>query len=181
MGLGQAGQLQPISPAGQQLQCPLIELIESGLRGTLLKLNVAEPAFDGELVPHDFLLIGEVLLLLPGPGYREKTDLFSEPARSTTPLQTPDPSPGPRSHTPHHREPGHQTPRYQESGPDPSEYHCLQSDPDHQTPWSQRSRPDMRPSPRHHSFGLPNQAIHSGPDHQTLLSPRPWSDARPLP
>lgn len=95
MGLGQAGQLQPISPAGQQLQRPLIELIESGLRGTLLKLNVAEPAFDGELVPHDFLLIGEVLLLLPGPGYREKTGLFSEPARSTTPLQTPDPSPGP--------------------------------------------------------------------------------------
>lgn len=62
------GQLEPLIPAGQQLECPLIQLIESGLWGTLFELNVAEPAFDRELVPHDFLLIGKVLFLLPGSG-----------------------------------------------------------------------------------------------------------------
>lgn len=98
VGLRQAEQLQPTSPAGQQLQRPLVQLIESGLRGTLFELNVAEPAFDGELVPHDLLLIREVLFLLPGPMNGEKTTLPSEPEGSTTPRQAPDPYPGPSSH-----------------------------------------------------------------------------------
>lgn len=63
--------LELLPPAGQQLERPLIQLIEPRLRSSLFELNVAEPAFDGELVPHDFFLIGEVLFILPRPGNGE--------------------------------------------------------------------------------------------------------------
>lgn len=60
----------PFSPAGKQFECPLVQLIEPGFGGPLFELDVAEPAFDGELISHDFFLIGKVLLLLPGKGRR---------------------------------------------------------------------------------------------------------------
>ena len=94
-GGAQAGQLLPISPAGQQLERPLIQLIEPGLGGPLLELDIAEPALDRELVPHDFLLIGEVLFLLPGPGYGEKRSALRACTRYHSYL---DPYPGPRCH-----------------------------------------------------------------------------------
>lgn len=58
--------------------------------------------------------------------------------------------------------PGAQSPRYQDYGPDfyLSESDDLQRDPDYQTPRSPGSRPGMKLSPRYHSLGLPNQAIH---------------------
>lgn len=65
-GLARKGQLRQSPPAGQQLQSSLIQLIEPGLRGPLFELDVAEPALDGELVPHNFLLVGEVFFILPG-------------------------------------------------------------------------------------------------------------------
>lgn len=129
-------------------------MIEPGLGGPLLELDVAEPALDRELVPHDFLLIGEVLFLLPGPGYGEKIDLLSEPAHSTTPTGTPTQVPDATAH--------HWSPVTQIPGPDfyPSESDDLQRDPDYQTPQSPGSRSGMKLSPRYHSLGLPNQAIH---------------------
>lgn len=65
---GSTGRGGPFVPAGKQFECPLVQLIESGFGGPLFELDVAEPAFDRELVPHDFFLIGKVFFLLPGPG-----------------------------------------------------------------------------------------------------------------
>lgn len=65
---GQGSTGRAFAPAGKQFECPLIQLVESGFGGPLFELDVAEPAFDGELVPHDFLLIRKVLFFLPGPG-----------------------------------------------------------------------------------------------------------------
>lgn len=67
----------PFPPAGQKLQRPLIQLVKPGFRGTLFKLDVAEPALDRELVPHDLLLIGEVLFLLQGRKWGEERSVFT--------------------------------------------------------------------------------------------------------
>lgn len=67
----------PFAPAGKQFECPLVQLVESRFGGSLFELDVAEPAFDRELVPHDFFLIGKVLFLLPGPGKGRSLSLVS--------------------------------------------------------------------------------------------------------
>lgn len=66
--MSRVAQRRPFVPAGKQLECPLIQLIEPWFWGPLFELDVTKPAFDGELVPHDFFLIGKVLFLLPEPG-----------------------------------------------------------------------------------------------------------------
>lgn len=107
---GEGGQPKPFSPAGQQLQRSLVQLIEPGLRGPLLELNVAEPAFDRKLVPHNFLLIGEVFFILP-TGRRKNC-----PQNLSTAPSAPNCRPLPRSWGPP-SEPGHQMPK-EGSGPD---------------------------------------------------------------
>lgn len=73
VGDGEQGSIgRAFAPAGKQFECPLVQLVESGFGGPLFELDVAEPAFDGELVPHDFFLIGKVFFLLPGPGKGRK-------------------------------------------------------------------------------------------------------------
>lgn len=75
--MSRVAQGRPFVPAGKQFECPLVQLVESGFGGSLFELDVAEPAFDRELVPHDFFLIGKVLFLLPGPGRGRREAVLS--------------------------------------------------------------------------------------------------------
>ena len=136
-------------------------MIEPGLGGPLLELDIAEPALDRELVPHDFLLIGEVLFLLPGPGYGEKRSALRACTRYHSYW---DPYPGSRCHC-SPLEPSHPNTRplgQTFTSQNLMTYNVTQTIRllGHQVPGHSGSRPGMRLSPRHHSLGLPNQAIH---------------------
>ena len=55
------GVVPEVAATEQQRLCLLVQLIESGLPVPWFEPYVVEPAFDRELVPHDFFLICKVL------------------------------------------------------------------------------------------------------------------------